>query len=72
MAGGEKTVVLRCEDESSFAAIQAAAHAKALPCHVVTDAGRTEVDPGTATCLAIGPQRPAAIDEVTGELHLLR
>ena len=42
-----------------------------LPTHVVRDAGRTEVAPGSLTVLAVGPGPVALIDSVTGSLRLL-
>lgn len=35
---------------------------------LITDAGRTEIAPGTPTCLAIGPDNEDKIDSITGEL----
>ena len=42
-----------------------------LRCYSVTDAGHTEVEPGTITCCAIGPNEVEAIDMITGNLGLL-
>ena len=39
---------------------------------MVQDAGRTEVEPGTKTVLAIGPDLNSKIDEITGKLKLLK
>jgi PTH2 family peptidyl-tRNA hydrolase len=39
---------------------------------MVIDAGRTEVEPNTCTCLAIGPHKSSEIDKITGELKLLK
>jgi PTH2 family peptidyl-tRNA hydrolase len=38
---------------------------------VVRDAGRTEVEAGSVTVLAVGPATAELIDMVTGELRLL-
>ena len=38
---------------------------------LITDAGHTVVEPGTITCLGIGPDEEGKIDAVTGELPLL-
>ena len=66
---GEKVVCLKLGDKS-FKNLVATANANNTPCFLVHDAGRTEVDPGTATVLAIGPTQSHLVDEVTGELLL--
>ena len=37
---------------------------------IITDAGHTEVPPGTVTCIGIGPAEEHVIDAVTGKLQL--
>jgi PTH2 family peptidyl-tRNA hydrolase len=37
----------------------------------VADAGRTEVDPGTVTCMGLGPEKQSVLDKITGELGML-
>ena len=38
---------------------------------LVRDAGRTELKPGTLTCLSIGPDEIKKINSVSGELKML-
>ncbi len=38
---------------------------------MVKDRGLTVVEPGTITCVGIGPDSPRKIDEVTGHLDIL-
>ena len=45
--------------------------AAGLPVELVSDAGRTQVTPGTLTCCALGPAESGRIDAVTAELPLL-
>jgi peptidyl-tRNA hydrolase, PTH2 family len=38
---------------------------------LITDAGKTTVEPGTITCLAIGPEKEEKIDALTKNLSLV-
>lgn len=38
---------------------------------LITDAGRTVLEPGTVTCLGIGPAESKKLDNLIGELKLL-
>lgn len=38
---------------------------------LIHDAGRTQVEKGSATVLAVGPASVAAVDKITGNLPLL-
>ena len=42
-----------------------------LVCQLVTDAGHTEIPPGTETVVGIGPGPRAEIDKITGQLSLV-
>jgi PTH2 family peptidyl-tRNA hydrolase len=67
---GEKVVCLRCDALPEMQRCLGAARARGIPAHAVRDAGRTEIEPGSITCLAIGPDSAARIDGVTGKLRL--
>ena len=41
------------------------------PWSEVTDAGHTQISPGTTTCISIGPAPENLIDKITGDLKLL-
>jgi PTH2 family peptidyl-tRNA hydrolase len=68
---GQPKVVLKVGGEDGLRAVCAAAGKAGLPVHVIRDAGRTQIDPGTVTCCAIGPADTGRIDLVTGGLALL-
>lgn len=68
---GQPKVVLKVEDESSFFDLQALAKALNLNTCIISDAGRTQIVPGSKTVLAVGPGPISKIDEVTGHLKLL-
>jgi PTH2 family peptidyl-tRNA hydrolase len=68
---GQRKVVLKSPNLEHLRELQAMARASELPHSMVTDAGLTEVPPGTVTCLGIGPAPEEEIDRLTGDLPLL-
>jgi PTH2 family peptidyl-tRNA hydrolase len=71
LAEGQPKVVLKVASAEQLAGVVRGAAAAGLPIELIRDAGRTQVDPGTVTCCAVGPADSARIDAVTGELSLL-
>lgn len=69
--GGQQKVVLRADDERTLHELADKARRAGLPFSLVRDAGRTQLDPGTVTVLAIGPAPESDIDPITGNLSLL-
>ena len=57
-------------DKSQMDHFQTEAKKRGLPTYRVLDAGKTQIEPGTATVLAIGPC-PSRLLEFTKELKLL-
>ena len=68
---GQAKVVLSIKDESEMMTLERAARAAGIHTHIVADAGRTQVEAGSQTVLAIGPAPIPAIDAITGHLKLL-
>jgi PTH2 family peptidyl-tRNA hydrolase len=68
--GGMKKVVLKVADEKELFARQQAAKRLGLAASVITDAGRTVVEPGTVTALGIGPGKEEDVDKAVGDLPL--
>jgi len=67
---GQKKVVLKVNGESALFELADEAEREGLPHAVVRDAGHTQLEPGTASALAVGPARDDLIDRVTGDLSL--
>ncbi|MDR2867025.1 MAG: peptidyl-tRNA hydrolase Pth2 [Methanomassiliicoccaceae archaeon] len=64
-------VVLKVETERELFEIKYFADAAGIVNSIITDAGRTEIAPGSVTCLGIGPDAASKIDKVTGDLSML-
>lgn len=67
---GMTKIVLRVDNEAHLLDIYKQAVADYLPTSLICDEGRTEVTPGTFTCVGIGPAECSAIDSITGQLLL--
>lgn len=52
---GEAKIVVRVKSEAEMIEFKGWADAEKLPSYMVQDAGRTQLEPGTKTALAIGP-----------------
>lgn len=68
---GMKKVALGVESLEELKEILTKAGETDLMTSMITDAGRTEVEPGTITCGAIGPGPQVKIDKFTGHLKPL-
>lgn len=68
---GQPKVVLKVAAAEQLLEVARRALAVGVPVELIRDAGRTQVEPGTVTCCAIGPADSARIDSVTSELSLL-
>jgi PTH2 family peptidyl-tRNA hydrolase len=69
-AEGQPKIVVAVDGEQALRELEDEARFLGLPTGLVSDAGRTELPPGTATCLAVGPGDAAEVDRVTGDLPL--
>lgn len=71
LAEGQPKVVLKVGTAGQLEDVVRQARAGGLPVEVISDAGRTQVTPGTLTCCALGPAETQRIDAVTAGLALL-
>ena len=68
---GQAKIVLQVNSEKELNDIEDNAKKNGLVTCLIRDAGRTEVEPNTPTCCAIGPDIVSNIDKITGNLKLL-
>ena len=71
LSQGQPKVVLKVTTGEELLDLARQAVADGTVAEVVRDAGRTQVEPGTATCCAIGPADDDRVDRVTAGLPLL-
>lgn len=69
--GGQAKIVLKVNSHKELDKVKMDAISLNLPWSEVTDAGHTQIAPGTVTCISIGPAPEDLIDKITSELKLL-
>ena len=67
----QEKVVLKVSSLKELEQIKKNAIEYDMPWSEVTDAGHTQIAPGTITCISIGPAPEEKIDKITGDLKLL-
>jgi PTH2 family peptidyl-tRNA hydrolase len=68
---GGKKVALRVDGEKELFKYMSMAENEGLKTALIKDAGHTVVEPGTITCLGVGPDLEEKIDKVTGKLKMV-
>jgi PTH2 family peptidyl-tRNA hydrolase len=68
---GQMKVVVKVHSEEELQELHRKAKSAKLPAALIQDRGLTQVEPGTVTCLGIGPGPDDEIDKLTGKLKLL-
>jgi len=68
---GQEKVVLKVANLKELEQVKQDAIEFGVPWSEVTDAGKTQIAPGTLTCISIGPAPEERIDTITGDLKLL-
>ena len=71
LRNGARKIVCKTPAMVSLRQVMARAKKAGLICHLVTDAGHTEIPPGTETVVGIGPGPRGDIDKITGDLPLV-
>jgi len=67
---GQKKIVLKVTSEEGLLSLFEKMK-KEIPCALIRDAGRTQLEPGTITCFGAGPAEESKINKYTKELKLL-
>ena len=68
---GQKKVVLKVDNLDGLLDVKKKCDEAGIKNKLVSDAGLTQLEPGTKTALGIGPESEEKIDKVTGSLKLL-
>jgi PTH2 family peptidyl-tRNA hydrolase len=71
MKDGQKKVVLKTGTLQDLFLLKEMARREGLSTALITDAGLTQIPPGTVTVLGIGPAAVEKIDKVVGKLKLM-
>ena len=71
MKEGQCKVAVRVDSLEEIVRLERKSRELHVPFALITDRGLTQVEPGTTTCLGIGPAPSAIIDPLTGNLSLL-
>ena len=68
---GGKKVVLKVDDEKELFKCMSMLENEGIKVALIKDAGHTVVEPGTITCLGVGPDMEEKIDKITGKLKMV-
>ena len=68
---GQAKIVLKVGGEAELKELHRRARAMHLPAALIQDRGLTQLEPGTTTCLGLGPAPDDLLDRLTGSLKLL-
>ncbi len=68
---GQRKVVIRVSGIEELYRLKEKAESAGIQTCLITDAGLTQIPPGTVTCLGIGPDEEEKLDQITGEYPLL-
>ncbi len=64
-------ICVKIEDEKKLRLLKGKVDEAGIPNALIEDAGLTQLEPGTTTCLGIGPLPSDIADRYTGDLKLM-
>lgn len=67
---GQKKIVLKVSGEGELLSLYERMK-REMPCALIRDAGKTQLEPGTITCFGAGPADESVINKYTKDLKLL-
>jgi len=68
---GQCKITVKVKSEDELLTLEEEVKENELPYALISDRGLTQLEPGTMTCLAIGPAPSRMVDKITGKLPLL-
>ncbi|HII89648.1 MAG TPA: peptidyl-tRNA hydrolase [Candidatus Thalassarchaeaceae archaeon] len=68
---GARKIVVAARDLDEMKRLYGAISSVGIVCHLVRDAGHTEIPPGTITVMGVGPAPRESIDVFTSDLQLV-
>lgn len=68
---GAKKVVVKVENQKELEKFLGIADSEGIPKYLVSDAGRTVIEPGTKTALGLGPADEELLEKLTGSLKMV-
>jgi PTH2 family peptidyl-tRNA hydrolase len=68
---GQCKIAVKVNREGDLIELNKEAQELGLPSAIIRDSGLTQISPGTATCVGIGPAPTELVDKITGNLPLL-
>ncbi len=71
LESGEAKIAVKIDNLNDLLALRYKAFENNITTHFVIDQGRTQIEKGSITVLAIGPAPKSLIDKITGHLKLL-
>jgi PTH2 family peptidyl-tRNA hydrolase len=71
LSESQAKICVKVENEKELWLIKSKLDDAGLPNYIIQDAGLTQLEPGTTTCLGIGPVPSEIVDRYTDQLKLL-